>query len=200
MRALELRRHGPRDPDADRLSAEGQRLAEEVSRDLPGGYVAVYTSPAQRAAETAAWFLRGLGQQLPALHGAVDGLASPVEDRWKASAKAAGSSRIDDLERQDPDLVERESARLGGAARDLLAGLPDGGRALAVGHSPLIEAAAYGLTGAVVEPLAECEGILLEEDGDEVRLAREYRRGVRGGSSPGEDEAVTPPGERPPGG
>ena len=199
MRALELRRHAPRDPEADRLSPEGQRLAEEIGRDLPGGYAALFTSTAQRAAETAAWFLRGLGQQLPNVHGAVDGLASPVEDRWRAAAKAAGSSRIDDVERHDGDLVEQESARLGAAVRELLGRVPDGGRGLAVGHSPLIEAAAYGLTGTVVEPLAECEGVLLEEDGGEVRLAQEYRGGARGGSSPGDEEGATPSGERPPG-
>jgi broad specificity phosphatase PhoE len=175
MRALELRRHAPRDPEADRLSPEGQRLAEEVGRNLPGGYEALYTSTARRAAETAAWFLRGLGQQLPALHGAIDGLASPVEDRWKAAAKAAGSSRIDDVAAHDPDLVAEESARLGAAVRELLVAVPGGARGLAVGHSPLIEAAVYGLTGDVIEPLAECEGILLEEDGGDILLTQEYR-------------------------
>jgi hypothetical protein len=104
-----------------------------------------------------------------------DGLGSPVEDRWRAAAKAAGTGRIDAVREQDPELVDQESRRLGAAARDLLASLPKDGRALAVGHSPLIEAAVYGLTGQVIEPLAECEGILFEEDGGGVRLAAEYR-------------------------
>jgi broad specificity phosphatase PhoE len=175
MRALELRRHAPRDKDEDRLTPEGQRLAEEVGRNLPGGYAVVYTSPAKRAAETVAWFLKGLGQPLPDQHGVSDDLASPVEDRWKASAKAAEWGRLDRIEAVDRDLVEQESRRLGEAAGRLLASVPDGARGLAVGHSPLIEAAVYGLTGSVIEPLAECEGVLLEEDGGEVRLAREYR-------------------------
>jgi broad specificity phosphatase PhoE len=177
MRALELRRHAPRDPDADRLSPDGQLAAEEVGRDLPGGYSAIYTSPAKRAAETVAWFLRGLGQQLPAQHGVVEGLASSVEDRWKAAVKAAGSGRIDEVSRQDAALVEEESARLAIAVRDILAAVPEDGRALAVGHSPLIEAAVYGLTDTVVEPLKECEGLLLEQDDGSVRVAEEYRRG-----------------------
>lgn len=46
-----------------------------------------------------------------------------------------------------------------------------------MGHSPLIEAAVYGLTGRVVDPLNECEGVLVQEEGGEIRLADEYRRG-----------------------
>lgn len=176
MRSLELRRHAPRDPDADALSEEGRVLALHVGKDLPGGYTSVYSSPAKRAAETVAWFLRGLGQQLPQDHGVSDGLGSPVEDRWRAAAKAASSGRIDAVRAQDPALVEEESARLANATRELLADIPEGGRGLAVGHSPLIEAALYGLTGRVVEPLKECEGILIEEEGGEARLAAEYRR------------------------
>jgi broad specificity phosphatase PhoE len=177
MRALELRRHAPRDKEADTLTPDGQSLAEEVGRNLPGGYSVVYTSPAKRAAETVAWFLKGLGQPLPDQHGVTEGLSSPVEDRWRASAKAGGSGRIDQVEAVDRELVEQESRRLAAATRELLASVPDDARGLAVGHSPLIEAAVYGLTGQVVEPLAECEGVLLEEEGGEVRLAREYRRG-----------------------
>ena len=175
MRSLELRRHSKRDPDADELTEEGRALALKVGKDLPGGYDALFTSPATRAAQTAAWFLRGLGQQLPSIHGVVDGLASPVEDRWRASAKGAGMGRIDAIEKVDPDLVEKESARLGEAIRVLLGEVPEGGRGLAVGHSPLLEAAVYGLTGEMIEPLSECEGVLLEQDGGQIRLAREYR-------------------------
>jgi len=43
--------------------------------------------------------------------------------------------------------------------------LPDGGRALVVGHSPTNEAAVLGLAGQVVRPLGKGEGILLTEDG-----------------------------------
>ncbi|MGH2765870.1 MAG: histidine phosphatase family protein [Actinomycetota bacterium] len=177
MRALELRRHAPRDPDADALSEQGQTMALHVGKDLPGGYSVLFTSPARRAAETAAWFLRGLGQQLPQEHGVAEGLGSPVEGRWRAAAKAAGTGRVDAVRTHDPELVDEESARLAGAVRELLAAVPDGGRGLGVGHSPLIEAAVYGLTGTVIDPLGECEGVLVEEDGGRVRLAAEFRRG-----------------------
>jgi broad specificity phosphatase PhoE len=176
VRTLELRRHAPRDPEADRLTAGGAVLAEEVGRTLPGGYDALFTSPAKRAAETGAWFLRGLRQQLPARHGVVEGLASVVEDRWRSAAKAAGTGRVDALREQDRVLVDTDSARLADAVREILSGLPEGGRGLAVGHSPLIEAAVYGLTDSVIEPLEECEGVLLEEEGGDIRLAQEYRR------------------------
>jgi broad specificity phosphatase PhoE len=175
VRALELRRHAHRDPDADRLSSDGEILAEQVGKELSGPYGAVFTSPARRAAETAAWFLRGLGQPMPAMHGVVEGLGSDIEDRWRAAAKAAGSSRIDAIERVDPDLIEKESALLSDAIRRLIADLPEGARGLAVGHSPLIEAAVYGLAGTVPEPLAECEGVLLVEDEGGIRLEREFR-------------------------
>jgi broad specificity phosphatase PhoE len=176
VRALELRRHSLRAPDADALSEEGRVLALHVGKDLPGGYAAIYTSPARRAAETVAWLLRGLGQQLPQDHGVSEGLGSPLEDRWRAAAKAAGTGRIDAIQAQDAELVDVESKRLGAAARELLASLPEEGRGLAVGHSPLIEAGVFGLTERVIEPLRECEGVLLEEDGGEISLASEYRR------------------------
>lgn len=175
MRALELRRHANRDPDEDRLSSDGEILAERIGKDLEGPYDAVFTSPARRAAETVAWFLRGLGHPMPAMHGVAEGLMSEAVDRWRNAAKAAGSGRIDAVERVDPELVEKESAVLGDTVRRLLADLHDGGRGLAVGHSPLIEAAVYGLTGTVVDPLRECEGVLLVDDEGEVRLDRELR-------------------------
>jgi broad specificity phosphatase PhoE len=177
VRALELRRHSLREPDADALSEEGRVLALHVGKDLPGGYAAIYTSPAKRAAETVAWLLRGLGQQLPQDHGVSEGLGSPVEDRWRSAAKAASTGRIDAIREHDAELVDQESRRLGSAARDLLASLPGDGRALAVGHSPLIEAAVFDITQRVIEPLRECEGVLLEQDDDgQIGLASEYRR------------------------
>jgi broad specificity phosphatase PhoE len=176
VRFLELRRHALRDPDADRLSENGRALALHIGKDLPGGYAAVFTSPAHRAAETAAWFLRGLGQQLPQDHGVAEALASPVEDGWRAAAKAAGTGRIDAVRQHDPELVDDESRRLADGVLELLTHVPDGGRGLAVGHSPLIEAAIYGLTGQVIEPLGECEGVALEQDEGAIRVAEQYRR------------------------
>lgn len=59
-----------------------------------------------------------------------------------------------------PELVERESWLLGTALRHVVDALPQGGRALVVGHSPTNEAAVLGLTGRAMPPLGKGEGIL----------------------------------------
>src|SRR6266536_2510672 len=124
MKSIELRRHAERAKDADALSPEGRVQAEDVGRMLPSDYVFVFVSPAKRAAETVAWFLRGSRQPVPP-HAVVPGLASELEDRWRAAAKAAGSSRLDAVMSHDPGLVEGESARLAEVARELLGRIPD---------------------------------------------------------------------------
>ena len=155
MTELELRRHARRDPAVDRLSAEGRAAAEDAGRQAGNAglvYVAVFVSPAQRAAETAAWFLRGAGQQLPD-HGVVPGLSGPDASGGSPEGMAAG-------------------------VRALLDQVPDGGRGLAISHTPLVERAAFGLTGVETAPMAELEGILVvrNDGGDltvtELRLAR----------------------------
>jgi hypothetical protein len=61
--------------------------------------------------------------------------------------------------------------------RALLDQIPDDGIGLAISHTPLVERAASGLTGRTVEPMRECEGLLITrgDDGtivvDELRLA-----------------------------
>ena len=47
----------------------------------------------------------------------------------------------------------------GRAESQLIDALPDGGRALVVGHSPTNEAAVLGLTGEIVAPLARGAGV-----------------------------------------
>lgn len=155
MTELELRRHARRDPRADRLSDEGRAAAEDAGREAGNAgvvYDAVFVSPAKRAAETAAWFLRGAGQQLPD-HGVVPGLGGHDASGGSPEGMAAG-------------------------VRALLDQIPEGGRGLAISHTPLVERAASGLTGREIEPVAELEGILVVRDGDgeltvtELRFAR----------------------------
>ena len=143
MKTLEIRRHARRDPNADRLSPEGQVQAEDVGRTLAGGYDLVFVSPAKRAAETVAWFLHVSGQQLPE-HAVVPGLAG--------------------------DGTDGSPEQLGSVLRALLAAVPKGGRGLAVGHTPLIEKAVRGLAGPEIEQLSECEGVLLTEEGGKIRV------------------------------
>lgn len=147
MKTLELYRHARRNPNADELSPEGRAQAEDLGRSLSGRFDAVYTSPAQRAAETVAWVLRGMHAQLPAHHVVVPGLAG-----------------------QDTD---GSPIQLGEVVANLLADIPDGGRGLAVGHTPIVEKAVAGLTGRRIEPLGECEGVVITlHDGFDVQERR----------------------------
>jgi phosphohistidine phosphatase SixA len=150
MRRLELLRHAKRDPSADRLSAAGRAQAEDVGREMATGYDAVFVSPAERAAETAAWIVRGSGRQLPA-HGVIPGLAGKDATGGSPEGMAAG-------------------------VRALLAEVPDGGVGLAVGHTPFVERAMAGLTGREPAPFAECEGIRVTEQDDGSLRVEEIRR------------------------
>jgi phosphohistidine phosphatase SixA len=115
-------------------------------------YAAVFVSPAQRAAETAAWILRGAGGQLPP-HSVITGLAGQDATGGSPEAMATG-------------------------IRTLLNEVPEGGRGLAVSHTPFVERAAFGLTGVEVDAFAPGEGIevTVEDDGalrtTELRLPR----------------------------
>lgn len=113
-------------------------MAEDVGRASDTIYDMVFVSPAERAAETAAWFLRGAGQQLPD-HAVIPGLGGQDASGGSPEGMAAGVSA-------------------------LLAQISDGGTALAISHTPLVERAAFGLTGREVSAMAECEGILVAQD------------------------------------
>jgi phosphohistidine phosphatase SixA len=140
MRTLEVRRHAQRDPTADRLSAAGRAQAEDVGRDLDARYDVVFVSPAQRAAETVAWILRGVGTPLPT-HAVIPGLAAKDND---------GSPLA-----------------MAGVLSALLDAVPDGGHGLAISHTPLIERAVLGLAATEPAPFAECEGVVLTKAGDD---------------------------------
>jgi phosphohistidine phosphatase SixA len=151
MAQLELLRHAAREPDHDRLSPAGRALAEDVGRSRAGvAYAAVFVSPAGRAAETAAWFLRGAGVQLPA-HDVIPGLGGQDASGGSPEGMAAG-------------------------VRALLDQLPDDGRGLAISHTPLVERAAFGLTGREIAPTRECEGILITRADDGTIHVEELRR------------------------
>ena len=151
MERLELRRHAPREAQRDSLSERGRALAEDVGRARRLRYDVIFVSPAERAAETAAWILRGAGQQLPPEHAVIPGLAGQDASGGSPEGMAAG-------------------------VRALLDQVPDGGIGLAISHTPLVERAAAGLIGRTVEPMRECEGLLITraDDGsltvDELRL------------------------------
>jgi broad specificity phosphatase PhoE len=167
---IELRRHT--DADEDVLTVEGVAAALEIGARLRGGYQLAVSTGAQRATQTLACFLAALGQ--PVQGGVVvePGLRSQVEDRWRAAYQKAGSGALGALREADPELVAEDSERLGAALRRVLDRLPDGGRALVVGHSPTNETAVLGLTGEIVAPLAKGAGVrvLAGDDGYQIEL------------------------------
>ena len=164
MRFVELRRHT--DNEGDDLTAQGVAEAEAIGREeLRPPYAAFISSGAARATQMVAILRHAAGQDdIPIVE--VSGLRSTVEDRWRAAAGAAGKgATVEQIRRVDPDLVEHEERLLGSALRGLVESLPDGGRALVVGHSPTNEAAVAGLTGQTLEPLDKGAGVLVVEDG-----------------------------------
>ena len=167
-REVEVRRHT--DADEDVLTAEGVAAALEIGARLRGGYHLAVSTGAQRATQTLACFLTALGERVPGGVVVEPGLRSRVEDRWRAAYQKAGSGELGALREADPELVAEDSERLGAALRGVLDGLPDGGRALVVGHSPTNEAAVLGLTGEIVEPLAKGAGVrvVAGDDGYQV--------------------------------
>lgn len=125
---------------------------------------------AQRATQTLACFLSALGQKVPGGVEVEEGLRSQVEERWKAAYRAAGSGELDALRSADPELVDQDSSVLAVAMGRVFDRLPDGARALVVGHSPTNEAAVFGLTGDVVRPMAKGDGVLLISEDEEFRV------------------------------
>ena len=169
MRYVELRRHT--DNEGDRLTSRGAEDAEMIGRDrLQPPYAAFVSTGAARATQMLEILRHAAGQDDTPITVAA-GLRSSVEDRWRQAAKAAGKGAdLEAMRAIDPDLVERESWLLASALRQVVEGLPDGGRALVVGHSPTSEAAVLGLAGKLVSPLGKGAGILLTEGGGGYRV------------------------------
>jgi hypothetical protein len=163
MRSVELRRHT--DNEGDELSLKGVADAEAIGRDrIHPPYAAFVTTGAERATRMLKILRHAAGQDEVSITEATS-LRSSVEDRWREVAKVAGKGAdLEAMRSVDPNLVEKESYLLGLALRGVLDVLPEGGRALVVGHSPTNEAAVLGLTGQVIPPLAKGEGVLVVEE------------------------------------
>ena len=165
LRRLEIRRHAAKGTElaGDSLSPEGIEQAHQLGRSIRVGYTHLFSSGAQRATQTLACILAGMGRYV--LSGVVirPGLGSQREDEWRAAARSSESTSIEILLSQNEALVREESERLAAEVRSILNELQEGSYALAIGHSPLSECAIYGLTGKFFAPLRECEGFLIVE-------------------------------------
>jgi phosphohistidine phosphatase SixA len=168
VKYVELRRHT--DADGDVLTEEGVRAAIEIGLGLEGGYELGVSTGAQRATQTLACFIAARAELVPAGVVVEPGLRSTQEDRWREAYKKAGSGALGAMREADPELVEQDSATLAAALQRVLDALPDGGRALVVGHSPTNEAAVLGLTGEIVEPLSKGAGVLVVAEEGSFRV------------------------------
>jgi hypothetical protein len=165
MRYLELYRHT--DNDGDELTRDGIAAAEELGRtQLSPPYAAFVSTGAHRATQMAE-ILRAAASADDVPVTEMPALRSAVEDRWREASKAAGKGAdVERMRKFDPDLVDKETRLLGAALKQVIDGLPDGGRAIVVGHSPTNEAAVLGLTGRVIAPMGKgARAIVTEQDG-----------------------------------
>jgi len=167
-RTVDLRRHT--DADGDVLTPDGVRAALDIGRRLESGYDTMISSGAQRATQTLACFLAGMGRMVAGGVIVNSGFRSTVEERWFGATRQARGKDLEAFRQVDPELVEKESALLGGVLRETLESLPEGGRALVVGHSPTTEAAVLGLTGQIVQPIAKGAGVRVIEEMGRYRV------------------------------
>jgi hypothetical protein len=81
-----------------------------------------------------------------------------MHDRGPVAGSRRGG-RQGRLDRADargvPDLLEHETQLIAWALRRVVEGLPDGGRALVIGHSPTNEAAVLGLAGQTIAAMGK---------------------------------------------
>jgi broad specificity phosphatase PhoE len=167
-RRVELRRHT--DNDSDVLTSDGVRAAVRIGAGLDSDYDLIVSSGAQRATQSAACMLAGLGREVPGGLVVDTRFRSEVEDRWRSAYEAAGAGDIDSFLKADPELVEAEAKVLGDALRATFERLSDDERALVVGHSPMQEVAVYGLTGEIIDPLGKGEGVVVVQVDDSYRV------------------------------
>jgi hypothetical protein len=170
MRYVELRRHT--DNDGDRLTPQGVSDAEGIGAKLHPPYAAFVSTGAARCTEMLE-ILRHAARQDETPITEVAGLRSAVEDRWWDASRAAGKGAdVEAMREMDPDLVETESSLLGSALAQVVGALPEGGRALVVGHSPTNEAAVLGLTDEIIQPMGKGDGVLVVEEAGRYRVER----------------------------
>lgn len=162
MMTIELRRHT--DNEGDALTPAGAQAAIEIGRTLHGPYGLIVSSGAERATQAAECFVPGVEVVVD------EGFRSQNEDRWREIYTAAGRGDLQAFIDTDADFVSSESDRFVSALSRTVARLPDGGRALVVGHSPMIEATVWAATGEIIDPLGKGEGVVLIEDEGGFRL------------------------------
>lgn len=173
MKKIEIRRHALKDsgPRKEMLSSEGIAQAEKVGESMRGkGHTHIATTPYFRTAQTACGFAKGAGDFTTVNHATLDAMFTEHLSELVAYVKEHGA-----VVRQEHPLIISEAMRMGTQFQTFVALLPDDAHLLAVGHSPLAEILVFGLTGEVISPLKECEGVVLAFDGNDFTIVEEIR-------------------------
>ncbi len=163
-KTIELRRHTSNDGDV--LTSDGIAEAVEIGSTLTGPYDLAVSSGAQRATQTAACFLAALGTRVSGGVVVDEGFRSENEDRWREIYAETKKGDLGSFLEADRSFVESEAQAFVEALRRVADRTPDGGSALVVGHSPMLEAAVWGATGTLIAPLGKGEGVVVECSGD----------------------------------
>jgi len=125
------------------------------------GFTHIAVSPYFRTAQTAAAMAEGAGDFTAATFTVSPALFTGRLDEWMVYHKEHGA-----VVKPESDLIEEEAGRMANDLKDLVSSLPEGSHLLCVGHTPFVETLIYGLTGEVIDPLAECEGVEIEAEID----------------------------------
>lgn len=164
-RTIDVVRHT--DNDGDALSDDGIAAAMQLGRRLSGDYTVAVSTGSQRTTQTIACVLAATGRRIESGVIVEAGLRSDDEDRWREAYKKMGSGELAALREADTEFVQAETGSLGVALQRVLHRMRDGEAALVVGHSPMSEAAVFGLTGVEVDPFGKGAGVRVVEDAGE---------------------------------
>lgn len=187
MRLLEIRRHARRERPGQHLIQGGVEMARMLGTQL-GPFDRVVTSPLPRCIETAVAMGFAVDAEAPALAGA-DGLGESVSGLPDDFEWEDGYAGFGQFLAQDGPHGPFARFASGQAALWLAVAraLPEGGRALIIGHGGAIEAGAVAAFpdadhAAWGHTARHCEGVLVGvEDGrfvsiEVLRVPKELRR------------------------
>src|SRR2546421_11658975 len=87
-KVVELRRHT--DAEGDVLTASGVRVAVEIGRSIEGDFDLLISSGAQRATQTLACLLAGMGRTVAGGVAVDPRFRSPGQGRWVAEGRGRG--------------------------------------------------------------------------------------------------------------
>jgi broad specificity phosphatase PhoE len=165
MRTLDVRRHTMRRKPGPHLTQEGVDLARLVAENA-GDYDFVATSTLPRAVETAIAMgfaadetIEEFGQLPDDVHREI-GWPSPFALIARAVARGGAAARYAQAQ--------------AGVWRQIVDRVPDGGRALVIGHGLIVELGAIGSVpnadrGSWGDALGYCEGVRVTFGGNDVR-------------------------------